>query len=311
MEEHPETNERAPGFATVPTVAVGDAASGESTPSSAERIVAAQAGAVPCPTCGAGIGSNAFVYALGQVEARFPWPSVEKEMAQVTGRAETAGKTDRQAFHEILAKRENRYLARQMCWVFSIQGLETYLLQPRDPLDLDLLIQAIDPQPQPWISTVIGVRGPIAPPQYCNGLMIPIVVFDQLYNFSLDALITAIPRSEKVEERKFAPAAREVFDRIMLMTDNAGSSDEHRALNYLSVRYPGIYAKAVEEFAAGCALTAVETRPSALSGTRKIVEVILTFTNRSTDFTEKFFMRVDVTEAFPFLVTKLLPYYDR
>ena len=27
--------------------------------------------------------------------------------------------------------------------------------------------------------------------------------------------------------------------------------------------------------------------------------------------TEKFFVRVDVTEEFPFLVTKMSPYYDR
>jgi hypothetical protein len=55
----------------------------------------------------------------------------------------------------------------------------------------------------------------------------------------------------------------------------------------------------------------VEVRPSRLSGTRKIVDVILSFTNRNTDFAEKFFVRVDVTEEFPFLVTKLSPYYDR
>jgi hypothetical protein len=48
-----------------------------------------------------------------------------------------------------------------------------------------------------------------------------------------------------------------------------------------------------------------------LSATRKIVEVIFSYTNRNTDFTEKFFVRVDVTEEFPFLVTKLSPYYDR
>jgi hypothetical protein len=34
------------------------------------------------------------------------------------------------------------------------------------------------------------------------------------------------------------------------------------------------------------------------------------YTNRNTDFTEKFLVRVDVTEEFPFLVTKLSPYYD-
>ena len=50
----------------------------------------------PCPTCGGGVGSAAsYVYALGQIETRFPRPSVEKEVAQVTGRAETAGSTDR------------------------------------------------------------------------------------------------------------------------------------------------------------------------------------------------------------------------
>jgi hypothetical protein len=48
-----------------------------------------------------------------------------------------------------------------------------------------------------------------------------------------------------------------------------------------------------------------------LSGTRNVVEVIFTHTNRNTDVNEKFFVRVDVTDEFPFLVTKLSPYYDR
>jgi hypothetical protein len=97
----------------------------------------------------------------------------------------------------------------------------------------------------------------------------------------------------------------------MQMTDNAGATDEHRALNYLAVRYPAIYAKAAQEFAAGSSLTGVEVRPSPLSATRNIVEVVFAFTNRTTDFTEKCFVRCDMTEEFPFLVTKLSPYYDR
>src|SRR3984893_5489364 len=132
-----------------------------------------------CPTCGAvaeaqngGTASGSFVYALGQVGTRFPRPSVEKEVAQATGRAETAGQTDQQAFHDVLSRRENRYLARQLCWILMIQGLETYILQPRDPADLDLLIGAVQPQPTPWISTVIGARGPVASPEFCTGLMI-------------------------------------------------------------------------------------------------------------------------------------------
>jgi PatG Domain len=276
----------------------------------------AQAGPAPCPTCGGagmagGMAAASYVYALGQIEARFPRPSVEKEMAQATGRADTAGRTDQQAFHEVLSARENRYLARQMCWVLTIQGLETYILQPRDSADLDLLIGAIEPHDSPWISTVIGVRGPIAPPDYCNGLMVPIVVFDQIYTFSRDALIQAIPRPEQMAAQAFGAASRELFDRIMQMTDNAGAADEHRALNYLAVRYPAIYARAAQSFAQDFSLSAVDVRPSPLSGTRKVVDVIFSYSNRNTDFTEKHFVRVDITDEFPFLVTKLSPYYDR
>jgi len=282
------------------------------TPAMPAAIVRPAQAPEPCPTCGGGAGAPAsYVYALGQIEERFPSPSVEKEVAQATGRAETAGRTDRQAFHQILAQRENRYIARQLCWVLSIQGIETYLLQPRDPADLDLLINAIEPQSAPWLSTVIGVQGPIAPPDYCNGLMLPIVGFDQIYTFSRESIISAIPRPQGITAAAFGPAASELFDRIMLMTDNAGSTDEHRALNYCAVRYPVIYAKTAEAFGGGSSLSAVEVQPSQLSGTRNIVEVILSYTNRSTDYTEKSFVRVDVTEEFPFLVTKLSPYYDR
>ena len=149
-----------------------------------------------------------------------------------------------QAFYQVLSQRENRYLARQMCWVFTVQGLETYLLHPHDPADLDLLVGAIEPSDSAGISAVIGVRGPVAPPAYCNGLMVPIVAFDQIYTFSRDALIEAILRPDQIAAEQFGAASRELFDRIMQMTDNAGATDEHRALNYLAMRYPAIYARA-------------------------------------------------------------------
>ena len=61
----------------------------------------------------------------------------------------------------------------------------------------------------------------------------------------------------------------------------------------------------------GLSLTGLDVRPSPLSSTRKIVEVMFSYTNRGTDAIEKLFARVDVTEEFPFLVTKLSPYYNR
>jgi hypothetical protein len=274
---------------------------------------------LPCPTCGMASPANSgaanassYVYAIGRIEPRFPRPSVEKEFAQATARTEATGLTDRQVFQKVLSERQNRYLTRQLCWVMAIEGLETYILTPRDPADFDLLVEALRPNPTPMdLDTVIGVRGPIAPPEVCNGLMVPIVVFDQIYSFDRDSLIKSIPHPDKITAKEFGPAAEELFDRIMQMTDNAGATDEHRALNYLAVRYHAVYASAAEAFGRNASLTAIDVRISPLSGTRKIMEVIFSYTNRNTDVTEKFFVRVDVTEEFPFLVTKLSHYYDR
>ena len=275
---------------------------------------APQPRAASCPTCG-GLphGPPTFIYAIGNVEARFPNLAAEKEFAQITGREKPEEMTklpDQEVFHKVLSKRENRYLARQLCWVMTIKGIETYILVPRDPGDLDLLIEAVRPAPSPMdMDIVIGVRGPVAPPELCNGLMVPIVAFDQIYSFDRDTLIKSIPKPEKAG-KEFTAAAEGLLDRIMQMADNAGATDEHRALNYLAVRYHSIYAKVAECHAANCSLTAVEVRQSRLSGTRKIVDVIFAYTNRNSDVTEKSYVRVDVTEMFPFLITKLSPYFD-
>jgi hypothetical protein len=253
-----------------------------------------------------------YIYAMGKIKPRFPTLALEKEFAQVTGRTETTGLTDWQVFHSVLAKKENRYLMRQMCWVMSIEGLETYILHPRDHADFDLLLETIRTKPsREDVDVVIGVKGPIAPPEMCNGLMVPIVAFDQIYTFDIDNLVKSIPRPEKTPAKEFEPAAKELFERIMQMTDNAGATDENRAMNYLAVRYPAIYATAAQEFEGNLSMTGIDVLPSRLSGVRKVLDVVFAFTNRSTDVTEKFFVRVDVTEEFPFLVTKMSPYYDR
>lgn len=273
-----------------------------------------------CPSCSRSPESGdseaaatyPYVYALGKINLRIPSLALEKEFAQATGRADTAGMTDPQTLHAVLSERQNRYLLRRMCWVLTIEGLETYILQPRDAIDLDLLLEAVRPVPSlADVDIVIGMRGPISSPTMYNGLMIPIVAFSQIYSFDRAALIKAIPRPEQMVAEKFEPAAEELFERIMQVADNAGATDEHRALNYLAVRYPVIYAHAADAFGRNLALTGVDVRPSRLSGARKIMDVIFAYTNRQTDVLEKHFVRVDVTEEFPFLVTKLSPYYER
>ena len=256
---------------------------------------------------------SSFVYALGQIEPRFPSLGIEKEFAQAVGRSDGGAMTDRQALQSVLGERANRYLARQMCWVFTIEGLETYILVPRDPADLDLFIEAVRPRPTPAdVDVVIGVLGPLADAGQCNGLVLPLVAVDNVYSFERDELVAAIPRPEDAgDDEQFRASAEEVLDRVMQLADNAGATNEHRALNYVSVRYPAIYARTAQAHRDNRSLSSVEVRPSRLSGSRDVVDAILSYTDRSTDATEKYFVRVDVTEEFPFLVSKLAPYYER
>jgi hypothetical protein len=259
----------------------------------------------------AGSAANPFVYAIGRIEPRFPSLGVEKEFAQAIGRGETTGLSDRQALHAVLTDRANRYLARQLCWVLTIEGIDTYLLVPRDPTDVDALIEAIRAVPNRGADTdvVIGVRGPVAPPEMCSGLMVPVVAFDQIYSFDVPSLLRAIPRPEATSEEDFVPRAQALFDRFIQVADNAGATDEHRALNYLATRYPDIYARTSDANGGNFDLTQVDAHPSRLSASRRIVTVTLTFTPRvntaAAFFPEQYFVRVDVTEEFPFLVSPL------
>jgi hypothetical protein len=68
----------------------------------------------------------------------------------------------------------------------------------------------------------------------------------------------------------------------MQIADNAGATDEHRALNYLAVRYPAIYAQTAEAHEGNASLSGVEVRPSRLAGVRNVVDVIFSYTHRET-----------------------------
>jgi hypothetical protein len=258
------------------------------------------------------VGMNGFIYAIGRIEPRFPSLGVEKEYYQVVGRTETRGQTDFESMHKALSIPENRYLLRKMCWVLKVEGIETYLLTPRDSSDFNRLVDAIRAPPRGTdIDVVVGIRGPIATTDVCNGLLVPIVIFDQIYSFDVDDLIKSIPKPAKADSKKFQSTAEELFNRITQLADNVGSTDEHRAINYLSVRYDAIYSNISEMHGQNFSLSAVEVRPSLLSGTRKIVDVIFMYRNRNTDVSEMYFVRVDVSEEFPFLVSKLAPYLER
>ena len=91
-----------------------------------------------------------------------------------------------------------------------------------------------------------------------------------------------------------------MLDRIIQQSDNAGATDADRALNYLAVRYDRIYSLAAEQFAANATFTAIDVLPSPLTGTRKIVDVVFSFTDRGADLVSSFSPASTSPNAFHF-----------
>lgn len=268
-----------------------------------------------CSSEGSKVSSRSYVYAIGKVVHRFPNKSLEMELAQAMGRrpeGETRGITHPEVVFQVITDPNNQYISRQICYVFNIEGLETYILVPSNPLDFDRLAQALRPNADLGdIDVIIGKRGPLASPEMCNGLVIPIVIVDQIYSFDRDTLMKSIPKRKGESDEQFRKTANALFNHIIQIADNAGSTDEHRALNYLVVRYDEIYHRTQILQDQNYSFTAVEVRPSRLSGARKVVDVILSYENRGNKAVQKWFVRVDVTEEFPFLVSPMQEYFER
>jgi PatG C-terminal len=309
MEQPPPTA----GQESTTTTSIPNRVEPASTPVADSRALSPQA----CATCGATPAPNRAVpaqpqcvYVIGHIEPHFPMLSIEKEARQVTARAAASKDTDREVMARLLRDPANKYLVRKLCWVLSVHGVESYILVPQDG-DYQPLIDAYRAEPQPGdLELVIGVRGPIASPSMCNGLQVPLVIFDQIYAFDRKSLLESIRKPHDAAD-KFGPAAAEMLDRILQQSDNAGATDADRAMNYLAVRYDRIYSLAAEQFRNNASLAGIDCLPSPLSGVRTIVDVVFSFRDRTTDVASKHFARVDVTECFPFLVTPLSPYYDR
>jgi hypothetical protein len=253
-----------------------------------------------------------YIHAIGKIVPRFPRKDLEKEYYQIMHGLETKGKLDNEIMSSIFSDENYKYIAYEMCWVFTIEGLEIYILRANNREAFEQFVESTNASPTVNdINVVIGTKGPLSSPELCNGLILPVVTVDKVYSIDKDSLLKVIPRNTGEDEKTFNDTSGELFNRIIQMADNLGATDEHRALNYLSVRYDAIYAHSYKMNLDDFSLTAIDVLPSRLSGTRKIVDVIFTYRNRQTDFIDKYFMRVDINEKYPFLVSPLSAYYNR
>lgn len=258
---------------------------------------------------------RSFVYAIGRIHPVFPSRGLEREYQQIVAGTEIKeAATEAEVMHSVLSRAQYQYLTRKLWWTFSVEGIDTYVLAIRHQADLHVLIESLRAARRPRdVDVLIGTRDGIASRHVGHAGHLPLVMVDHAYSFDTASLLHRLESSRpgSSSDKRHSLSAEELFDRVVQLADNAGNSDEHRALNYLAVRYDGIYHKTADAYVRNMTLAGVEVRPSRLSGTRNIVDVILKFADRMTLGEERWFVRVDVTDQFPFVVTPLTQYFER
>ncbi|RAJ05025.1 hypothetical protein LX64_02179 [Chitinophaga skermanii] len=275
------------------------------------------------PQCGCGGGGEGiqpdnlgYVYAIGNIYPSFPNKSLEEEYMYAYQEFKAQGPPNA-LFYQVLSQGQNLYIAERMCWILSIQGVDSYILTPRSNVELYHFIAALEPVfvGERKFDVVVGTRGPLASPERCNGLQLPTAVADLTYYFTfnqfVDAMVSNIPGIPRT-------IVESMLSQMLDITDNAGETDAHRALNYLTIRSKEIYYMAWQmqnptpdpSYPPGVYfLQGVDVQRSNVQGNRSIMDVIFQYQARDTVDIIYYYVKVDVTGMFPFMASRHLARY--
>ncbi len=264
-------------------------------------------------------GRSTSVYGVGRVRGSFAHLGAERELQAVTG-ADPHAVVPAADLAQLLADPSHRHVATQMCWTFESRlGTPGFTLVPRDREDLTLLIDFL--QDDDLLHVIVGSPAIGGSPFACpvqTGL--PAVWLDQLFSFNPIELIEAMPtpsaaRSTDVDEgaadetAKWQRAGTTLFDWLTRRLDNTGVSEQHRALNYLAVRYPAMYHLAYDQQRVGKVLIGLDAYPRQ-GQERRAVLVRLTFRNPHTQVVERYHCEVDIHDVLPFVTRPFALSYD-
>lgn len=253
--------------------------------------------------------SQSYIYAVGVIKPLFPSLDLQKEF---DGAAKQLKVSERDYYSVFSADGQPyMYIAEKMCWILTINNIDAYIVVPRSQLELNDIINALKPPANSvaeTLSVVLGLKGPVAPAEYCNGLQLPMVLCNQLYFFTLDDLLGNLTGDDIDTE-----AIKDVINTLEFKP-NDGAADADRAINYLAFRYPEIYRKtaSLKKPASSSTdsrfLVDVTTKSSGVSSGRSIIDVIFKFQSNTTGEINFWYCSVDVTGQFPFLSSPLQTY---
>jgi hypothetical protein len=261
-------------------------------------------------------GESRFVYAIGRLAPQFQSLDVEKEFAQLAAGVKGREASEHHRLKTVVEQEENLYLAHHICWVFTVQGIDSFAIVPRDNNDARQLIDAFVPASEEDVVNVLVGRTATTPPAWdWSSTGLRLISADQLLRFTLDEFVEALDKdyrgggSEGSADPDHRAAMRELFFRLTRRVDNQGVTDTDRARNYVALRYPALYHATLKALSEGKALMGIEARPT-LSGARQLVSVRLVFRDRRTQIVERYSCMVDVTGEFCFLAAPLSPTWD-
>lgn len=255
-----------------------------------------------------GAASFGYVYAVGKLVTRFPEPDIEKEYDQVATAMGVDSVYDVLKQSSVMGSLEdkgadNAYLAREMEWVFTVNDMDAWEVQPRTLIELGNMVEAINPESKDKYQVLIGSQGLGA------GGDLPMVMCNRIFYFDPTAFGEEVAkRAGEVGATVDQKTATDFFDQLLQFVKNAGDSDANRAINYLALNYVDLYIKKAEMDADNKPFTGLSTQPSSMSGGRTLIDVIISFNDRKYGTTERYFCTVDVTGQFPFLSEKLQAY---
>ncbi|NQZ10090.1 MAG: hypothetical protein HRT35_23315 [Algicola sp.] len=268
-------------------------------------------------SCGAyATAQENFVYAVGVLKPVF----ANKGLQKAYNSAARTLKVNEHNHYEVFShldtiSRQRPYLslAVQATWILVINTIDSFVVVPRTYTELDQFIQAIEPNRDSLdevLSTVIGILGPNAVPTLGIERPLPMVMCNQLYDFTLAKLqqrlisfggstITTTAIADVIKQLEFIP--------------NHGDNDFDRAKNFLAFRYPDIYLQ-TQTMQSGqnpnndeylYFLLNIDTRYSDLISKHTVVDVIFTYQSNSTKQQIHRYCSVDVTGQYPFINTPL------
>jgi hypothetical protein len=132
------------------------------------------------------------ILAVGRLRATFPSLGHQREFADAAHIDPDAAVTSSD-FKEVLSLDEHRYLARQVCWTFTVLGSDVCLVVPRDDADLDEMMDTLVAEDDGTVQALVGepATGGRSVPG-CRDVDLPMVAPVQLHSFTLDEFAEAM-----------------------------------------------------------------------------------------------------------------------